>query len=177
MCNIMFFVYISFFICFRFMQASKMATIGNVCLRTAIHGNKMVSSSRLLATSTLRWKSRNDEMIPTDMKQANNLEKWEMLAKEAGNDNPFATYNIKPDAATGISPSLPIMVPSMEDSRMVGCCCQNDYEEVVWFELKKGGIQRCDCGYYFKLIDYDPLDPRIKPKFGAGFGSGQSVAY
>ena len=97
------------------MQASKMATFGNVCLRTAIHGNKIITSSRLISTSKLRWNIKNDEMMPTDMKTANNLEKWEMLAKEAGNDNPFATYNIKPDAATGVSPSLPIMVPSMEE--------------------------------------------------------------
>ena len=27
------------------------------------------------------------------------------------------------------------------DSRMVGCCCEDDYQEVVWFELKKGPPQ------------------------------------
>ena len=48
--------------------------------------------------------------------------------------------------------------------RMVGCCCEDDYKEVVWFELEKGGVRQCDCGNYFKLIDYDPLDPNIKPK-------------
>ena len=47
---------------------------------------------------------------------------------------------------------------------MVGCCCEDDYKEVVWFELEKGGVRQCDCGNYFKLIDYDPLDPNIKPK-------------
>ena len=62
----------------------------------------------------------------------------------------------------------------MEESRVVGCACENDYADVVWFELKKGGVQRCECGFYFKLIEHDPLDPRIKPKFGKGFGSGLS---
>ena len=47
---------------------------------------------------------------------------------------------------------------------MVGCCCEDDYKEVVWFELEKGGVRQCDCGNYFQLIDYDPLDPNIKPK-------------
>ena len=76
---------------------------------------------------------------------------------------------------------------------MVGCCCEDDYQEVVWFELKKGPpqvhptkyyqtlfyqiFQRCDCGNYFKLIDYDPLDPSIKAKFGGGFGSGLTSVY
>ena len=61
--------------------------------------------------------------------------------------------------------------------RMVGCCCEDDYQEIVWFELHKGNVQQCDCGNYFKLIDYDPLDPNIKPKYGMGFGSGLSSIY
>lgn len=65
----------------------------------------------------------------------------------------------------------------MEDSRIVGCQCEDDYKEVVWFKLEKGAIHKCDCGFHFKLIEHDPLDPRIKPKFGKGFGSGLSKFY
>merc|ERR1719222_1129601 len=36
--------------------------------------------------------------------------------------------------------------------------------------LFEGPPQRCDCGNFFQLIDYDPLDPNIKAKFGGGFG-------
>lgn len=61
--------------------------------------------------------------------------------------------------------------------RMVGCCCEDDYQDIVWFELHKGNTQQCDCGNYFKLIDYDPLDPNVKPKYGMGFGSGLSSIY
>lgn len=72
----------------------------------------------------------------------------------------------------------PILIPSTKSERLVGCCCEDDYQEVVWFNLKKeDGVQKCDCGLHFKLIDYDPLDPRIKPKFGRGFGSGLSTIY
>ena len=60
---------------------------------------------------------------------------------------------------------------------MVGCCCEDDYKDIVWFELSKGKEQQCDCGNYFKLIDYDPLDPNIKPKYGMGFGSGFGSIY
>ena len=61
---------------------------------------------------------------------------------------------------------------------MVGCSCEADYKEVVWFKLTKAdGVQKCDCGYHFKLIDHDPLDRRVRPKFGRGFGSGMSTLY
>ena len=89
--------------------------------------------------------------------------------------NPFDVYVTKPDAGTGYSTNRPILIPSMNENRMVGCICESDYDEIVWFNLEaKQGVQRCDCGYYFKLFKHDPLDPRVKPKFGKGFGSGLS---
>jgi len=101
----------------------------------------------------------------------------QLKAKQMNNDNPFDTYVRKPEAGEGLFAARPIYVPSTSDSRMVGCCCEDDYQDVVWFELKKGEPQRCDCGNYFQLIDYDPLDPNIKPKFGMGFGSGFTSIY
>ena len=89
--------------------------------------------------------------------------------------NPFDTYVVKPDAGTGIFAKNPILIPSMNESRIVGCCCEADYNEIVWFNLEaKSGVQRCDCGYFFKLFKHDPLDQRVKPRFGKGFGSGMS---
>merc|ERR1719317_1334056 len=86
------------------------------------------------------------------------------------NDNPFDTYVMKPEPGRGLMKKTPILIPSMSDSRMVGCCCEDDYQEIVWFELTKGKEpKKCDCGNYFKLIDYDPLDPNIKPKYGNYF--------
>ena len=99
------------------------------------------------------------------------ISKAEMYAKQLDNDNPFDFYTVKPDPVTGINKRNPILIPCSGDSRMVGCNCENDYDEVVWFKLEKGGVQKCECGYYFKLIEHDPLDDRIKPKFGKGFGS------
>merc|ERR1712189_74633 len=89
------------------------------------------------------------------------------------NDNPFDSYVLKPESR-GLFKSSPILIPSTKQSRMVGCCCEDDYRDIVWFELHKGNTQQCDCGNYFKLIDYDPLDPNVKPKYGMGFGSGLS---
>ena len=60
----------------------------------------------------------------------------------------------------------------------MGCVCEHDYDSVVWFELKKSaGVTKCDCGVAFKLLPYDPLDKRVQPKFGGGFGSGMSTFY
>ena len=52
------------------------------------------------------------------------------------------------------------------------------FQEVVWFELKKGEVQACDCGCYFKLVEHDPLDRNVKPKYAVpGFGSGYGSIY
>ena len=51
---------------------------------------------------------------------------------------------------------------------------RNPSKEVI---LYIDNFQRCDCGNYFQLIDYDPLDPSIKAKFGGGFGSGLTSVY
>ena len=85
---------------------------------------------------------------------------------------------IRPEPGRGTSASIPHLIPSTRDERMVGCSCESDYGEVVWFNLtKKDGVQKCDCGFHFKLVDYDPLDRRIRPRFGGGFGSGLSTIY
>jgi len=102
--------------------------------------------------------------------------KEELTAKQIANDNPFDSYVLKPESR-GLFKSSPILIPSTKQSRMVGCCCEDDYQDIVWFELHKGNTQQCDCGNYFKLIDYDPLDPNVKPKYGMGFGSGLSSIY
>ena len=81
-----------------------------------------------------------------------------------------------PRPGQGLSASFPILVPSENESRMVGCSCESDYKEVVWFELKKSeGVQRCECGYHFRLIAHDPLDKAVQPVYGAGYGSGYAT--
>ncbi len=84
---------------------------------------------------------------------------------------------LRPESGQGDLRSHPILVPSTTDKRMVGCCCEDDYKEVVWFTLEKGQVRRCDCGIHFKLIDYDPMDSSVKPKLGGGFGSGMGTIY
>lgn len=88
--------------------------------------------------------------------------------------NPFDTYVIKPGAVAGSS-RHPIMVPSTQSSRVVGCSCEHDFDQVVWFKLEKGPPQQCECGHYFKLVEHDPLDRSVSPLYGMGYGSGLSM--
>jgi hypothetical protein len=44
---------------------------------------------------------------------------------------------LKPDAITGLYDKAPILIPSTESKRIVGCCCEDDYEQIVWSELYK----------------------------------------
>ena len=37
----------------------------------------------------------------------------------------------------GLSPNYPIPIPSEHESRIVGCSCEHDYKEVVWFKLER----------------------------------------
>ncbi|QQP37292.1 Cytochrome c oxidase subunit 5B_ mitochondrial [Caligus rogercresseyi] len=87
---------------------------------------------------------------------ATGLEKYELLAAEAGNDNPFDTYLIRPESGMGDSSKMPILIPSLESSRIVGCSCESDYKEVVWFNLPEGEPQQCDCGKITKGSKEEP---------------------
>ena len=48
---------------------------------------------------------------------------------------------VRPPPMQGASASNPIPIPSEQESRIVGCSCEHDFREVVWFKLErsKGG--------------------------------------
>lgn len=68
----------------------------------------------------------------------------------------------------------PQLVPSMYSERMVGCICKwaqddalscihcyvagdEDSVAISWMALKKGPPQRCDCGYWYQLVEGNPI--------------------
>lgn len=55
------------------------------------------------------------------MEHATGLEKKELLALQAGNDDPFNMKMLKKAAGTRQDPTL---VPSCFDARIVGCICK-----------------------------------------------------
>ena len=55
------------------------------------------------------------------LEHATGIEKRELLAKAAGNDNPFDMKVFKRGAGTKEVPNL---IPSAFDARLVGCICK-----------------------------------------------------
>lgn len=107
------------------------------------------------------------------MEHATGIEKRELLAKAAGNDNPFDMKVFKRGAGTKENPNL---IPSAFDARIVGCICklnsvqlwlktfliptfrfislgEEDQTYVQWMWLQKGLSKRCECGHWFKLVE------------------------
>ncbi|XP_040565126.1 cytochrome c oxidase subunit 5B, mitochondrial isoform X1 [Lepeophtheirus salmonis] len=79
---------------------------------------------------------------------ATGLEKYEILAAEAGNDDPFflrAKHIVK---ATKEEPHI---VDALDEYRMVGCLCNEHDTNIKWMWLFENKPKRCRCGHWFKL--------------------------
>ena len=62
------------------------------------------------------------------------LEKYELLAKLAGNEDPFF---LKAISRTGTSKANPTIVNAMDNYRMVGCICAEEDTNVKWTWLSE----------------------------------------
>ncbi|XP_060107817.1 cytochrome c oxidase subunit 5B, mitochondrial [Heteronotia binoei] len=90
--------------------------------------------------------------IPTDEEQATGLERKVLKALEQGVD----PYNMFPPKRYPGTKEEPILVPSINEKRMVGCLCEEDNNTVVHFWLHKGEADRCpSCGAHYKLVPYE----------------------
>lgn len=67
---------------------------------------------------------------PTE--HATGLEKRELLAMKAGNDNPFDLKVFKRGPGTKDVPSL---IPSAFDARLIGCVCEEEQTFISWMWL------------------------------------------
>lgn len=88
------------------------------------------------------------------IEHATGLEKRELLAKLAGNDDPFNIKAIKRGPGTRDNPT---QIPSAFESRLVGCICEEDSTAITWMWLFKGEPKRCECGHWFCLVYKPPL--------------------
>jgi len=82
-------------------------------------------------------------------------ERYELLAKLAGNEDPFE-MNVKKRAKG--TRNEPTLIPSLYEKRLVGCICEEDATCINWMHLHKGEPKRCECGYWFKLVEMHPVD-------------------
>ncbi|XP_076368075.1 cytochrome c oxidase subunit 5B, mitochondrial-like [Tachypleus tridentatus] len=103
----------------------------------------------------LSTRSLSKNLIDTySMEHATGLEKKELMAKAAGNENPFDMRVYKRGPGTKTDPNI---IPSAYQERLIGCICEEDATCINWMWLEKGEPKRCECGYWFKLIDAKPL--------------------
>nr|ACO10361.1 Cytochrome c oxidase subunit 5B, mitochondrial precursor [Caligus rogercresseyi] len=79
---------------------------------------------------------------------ATGLEKYELLAAEAGNDDPFF---LRAKKITKGSKEEPHVVDALDEFRMVGCVCNEHDTNIKWMWLFENKPKRCRCGYWFKL--------------------------
>lgn len=66
-------------------------------------------------------------------------------------------FNLKVTKRGPGTKECPNLVPSAFDSRMVGCICEEDQSHINWMWLHEGTPRRCECGYWFKLVEKAPL--------------------
>jgi len=83
--------------------------------------------------------------------------RYELLENLIGNQDPFdlSVHKIKYDTRESGNKGMkhdPILVPSVSGERMVGCVCEEDYDEINWLQLNAGEKKKCACNFYFQLV-------------------------
>ncbi|XP_056386230.1 cytochrome c oxidase subunit 5B, mitochondrial-like [Hyla sarda] len=90
--------------------------------------------------------------IPSDEEQATGLEKKILSALKKGED----PYNIRKPKSYAGTKDNPHIVPSVNKQRIVGCICEEDNSQVIWFWVHDGQVNRCpQCGSHYKLVPYE----------------------
>merc|ERR1712055_170974 len=93
--------------------------------------------------------------MPDELGHSVGAQRYELLAKMSGQEDPFE-MTVRPRAkGTREEPNL---IPSLFDQRLVGCICEEDAVVINWMYLNRGEAKRCDCGYYFQMVDIKAVD-------------------
>jgi len=90
--------------------------------------------------------------LPDPLEHETGIAKKELLAKLAGDDR----YEPKVFRHGEGSKDKPNLIPSHFDQRLIGCVCTESSMTINWMWLHRDHSQRCECGYWFKLVDADP---------------------
>ncbi|CAH2322065.1 cytochrome c oxidase subunit 5B, mitochondrial-like [Pelobates cultripes] len=90
--------------------------------------------------------------LPTDEQQATGLEKRAIQSLSKGKD-PYSI--LKPKSYLGTKED-PHIVPSINQKRLVGCVCEEDNSQIIWFWVHEGELHRCpSCGSHYKLVHHE----------------------
>jgi len=91
-----------------------------------------------------------DASMPDAIGHTVGPERWEILSRTSkSNTDPYEMNIGEMRESTITSPNL---IPTTEDSRIVGCICEEDSLAVNWMYLYKGETKRCECGHWFRLM-------------------------
>merc|ERR1711999_21223 len=118
-------------------------------------------SKRGLAVTAAR---RADQVMPDPVEHATGLEKYELLAKLAGNEDPFFLRAVTRGKGTKENPTI---INAMDNYRMVGCVCAEEDTNIKWTWLSEGAPKRCECGFWMELKShpYSQLRPSHSVRF------------
>merc|ERR1712110_1357595 len=127
----------------NFSESSKLFV--NIVMASLIVGSSVarcaaatVSRTVTRALSTTAAVKKESKMMDT-FDHAVGPEKFELIAKQQGNDDP-------------------IIVNALDQYRMVGCSCKEGDTTIQWFWLIAGKDKRCGCGHWFRLKEHAPVD-------------------
>merc|ERR1711893_144972 len=113
------------------------------------------SSSRMMGSAPAGGGSMK-EQFPEDPEDPHSVgpEKWENLTKQKYGDDPY-DWSMAPHTFGQGTKDNPKQVPSIEESRLVGCLCEEEDMHIKWMTVYKGAPRRCACGFWFKVVEPD----------------------
>jgi len=115
----------------------------------------LANTKRFIHGSTVSNKSSVIETFGDPVEHATGLEKRELLAQVAGNEDPFDINKVyRRGPGTKAQPNE---IPSAFDRRLVGCVCEEGAVLLSWMWLYKGEPKRCECGHWFTLVHKAPV--------------------
>lgn len=109
---------------------------------------------RIFQATCISVRNKSEEKLPDYIEHSTGLERKELLARAAGDDDPFGMKVLKRGPGTKDNPNL---VPSYLDKRIIGCICEEDSTVINWMWVHKDEPKRCGCGHWFKIVDAKPF--------------------
>jgi len=134
--------------CYLTRNSEKLEKMAGIISRSSITVCRSLCKRPSIVATTTRTKSEKFTADP--MEHATGLERKQLEAIARGNPDPFDSACMKRGPGTKDKPNV---VASFYDKRIVGCICHEDAFYIQYMWLHKDEMKRCQCGYWFKLVD------------------------
>merc|ERR1712080_675848 len=101
---------------------------------------------------------RADKMMPDPVEHATGLEKYKLLAKQAGNEDPFFLQSIGER-----EPRMSQLLSTLWTITGWLDVCVKKRTQLKWTWLSQGVPKRCECGYWMELKSHPAPDKYALP--------------